>query len=828
MPGFIFLLVSWVSPPLFGDYPPLFPNELVKVGDNPVSIVVGDFYRDGNPDIASANSNSDDVSILLGFGDGSFFPEFRFPAGDGPRYIDTGDFNGDLIQDLAVANELSDDVSVLLGNGDGSFQFQIRTQAGDGPFSLGVGNFDDDGDPDLAVVNRAANTVSIHLGQGNGTFQPGVILAIEDDARSIEVRDLNQDGLSDLAVANQGTDSLLVFLATGGGAFAPPDRYEFGSSVSAVDSGDFNEDTFVDLAVSGSPGNILLGDGSGGFPVVMNTAGLTSRPFTIEDMDTDGHLDFVVDGSRISLGSGDGQFPDQVPMIAGGELIISLDTGDFNGDGWPDVAAAALHADAVAVVLGEQGTTFGPTRLADSEAIVAAIDDFTNDGNPDLVFQKRDDLSVLPGNGDGTFGAEFLSERGRDLNSITIADFNRDGRPDLAGTLGPYFSSTTDTEIAVRIASGNGTFFEERRYETGKGPLSAQSADFNMDENPDLAWVNRFSNDVAVLLGHGDGNFGQQIRFGVGASPLALAVGLFNGDSIPDLAVVNGNRVSVFLGTGDGGFNLRTHLSVRGDLNGIVTADFNRDGSQDIAVALSGGSFGVAEISVLLGFGDGSFFPPVKYFAGLTGSGQVHLVQGDFNADDTIDLAVLEGWRSGNYAVLPGWGDGRFDPPIHFGIGEYTFPTWFAAGDLDRDGRRDLVVVAESQRFLALAMNQGPFPVLTVPVDIQPGNPNNQVNPESSGVTQVAILSFESFDATTVNPATVQVSGAGVKIPGGNGRYLCRQDDPNQDGLADLVCKVLTIDLVLDAGSDVLVLEAETFDGTRIRGEDTFTLVPGK
>src|SRR5207245_9562137 len=111
-----------------------------------------------------ANIGSDNVSVLLGKGDGSFRPAVNYATGPAPSAVAVGDFNGDGILDLAVP---TDTVSVLLGKGDGSFRRAVSYAAGDTPFSLLVADFNRDGIPDLAVTNSGADTVSILLGNGN-------------------------------------------------------------------------------------------------------------------------------------------------------------------------------------------------------------------------------------------------------------------------------------------------------------------------------------------------------------------------------------------------------------------------------------------------------------------------------------------------------------------------------------------------------------------------------------------------------------------------------------------------------------------------------------
>jgi len=120
----------------------------------------------------------------------------------------------------------------------------------------------------------------------------------------------------------------------------------------------------------------------------------------------------------------------------------------------------------------------------------------------------------------------------------------------------------------------------------------------------------------------------------------------------------------------------------------------------------------------------------------------------------------------------------------------------------------------------------GLHPFLEVAIDIKPGSDPNSINLSSAGVIPVAILSSDTFDATTVNPDTVSLAGARVKLVGKSSKYLCHEEDVNGDELLDLVCQVYTAEFMIEEGESVAVLEAETFDGAPIRGEDTISIVP--
>ena len=205
--------------PVFTGFPPIFGIK---------SLVVGDFNQDGRQDLAWTNQSTENVSIALGNGDGTFGAVTNFPAGDGPSSAAVGDFNGDGKQDLAVANVNSDNVSILLGDGMGSFGAATNFPAGDGPSSVATGDFNGDGKQDLAVANVNSDNVSILLGDGMGSFGAATNFPAGDGPSSVATGDFNGDGKQDLAVANVNSDNVSILLGDGMGSFGAATNFPAG------------------------------------------------------------------------------------------------------------------------------------------------------------------------------------------------------------------------------------------------------------------------------------------------------------------------------------------------------------------------------------------------------------------------------------------------------------------------------------------------------------------------------------------------------------------------------------------------------------------------
>jgi hypothetical protein len=254
--------------------------------------------------------------------------------------------------------------------------------------------------------------------------------------------------------------------------------------------------------------------------------------------------------------------------------------------------------------------------------------DFNDDGVPDLAVTNSYDntVSILLGRPNATFASQVTYPTGALPVAIVAGDFNGDGNLDLAVTNGDCTPPVEDappqcnpSTVSIFLGNGDGTFQPQATYSVGTLPASIVTADFNGDGKLDLAIVNVFDSTISILLGNGDGTFQPQVTYtapstGDGEISLpSLVLGDFNGDGNIDLAVASSNAVYVLLGNGNGTF--QSALQSPCSLCGYATAvgDFNGDGKLDLVV--TGGTIGTA---ILLGHGDGTFYLNATY---TTGSG---------------------------------------------------------------------------------------------------------------------------------------------------------------------------------------------------------------
>jgi hypothetical protein len=380
--------------------------------------------------------------------------------------------------------------------------------------------------------------------------------------------------------------------------------------------------------------------------------------------------------------------------------------GFFGGLGWRSFAVTATIVTSIAFSAGPAAASTGPTFLPrqDVEAgtfpVGLAINDFNADGKADLAFanaQTVGDASVLLGKGDGTFGTRSTYGAGWLAHSLTTADVNNDGKPDL------LVGSGHEATVSVLLGNGDGTFQDRLIVPTADiQPTGLAVADLNGDGNADLVVANSLSSSVSVFFGRGDGTFGSRSDYSVGVTPDFVALGDFDGSGTLDLVVsnANSNTLSVLFGNGDGSFAQGETLATPHLPTQLAVADLNRDGHADIVV-----SNGLADsVSVFLGNGDGSFQPRQDV---AVGSEPNALAVGDVNGDGIPDLAVADDLGA-NLAILIGLGNGQFDwtQTLQTGVN----PLSVAIGDLNGDGTPDLAVGNVSSQTISIFLQADTTP----------------------------------------------------------------------------------------------------------------------
>jgi hypothetical protein len=320
-------------------------------------------------------------------------------------------------------------------------------------------------------------------------------------------------------------------------------------------------------------------------------------------------------------------------------------TADLDHDGLVDVVTPSSTRDSVDLFFnkGDGTLSLPPVRFGISNPRWVAINDFNGDGNPDIAVASphnrdgRNEVELLYGRGDGTFFGPIRYFTGRAATTVTGADVNGDGQPDLV--------FTNRQRVSVRLNEGEQVFAAPVFYPAGPNIARSLSVgDFNQDGAPDLAVV-RSDRQVDLLFGitdtagHPTGTFSSRQPIVVGVHPAFGVTGDFNGDGKLDLAIANADfrvaPVGMLLGNGDGTFQPKRSLFGGNFVDAITTADFNGDGILDIATS----SF-TSSLRVYAGNGDGTFGPQTAFVGGRFG---IFAISADFNSDGLPDILVANG-----------------------------------------------------------------------------------------------------------------------------------------------------------------------------------------
>jgi len=706
-------------------------NGVYSIGSNGGRIAAADLDRDGDVDLATATFNA--VSVLLNNGDATFAPYASYTVGEyglgeDARSVHAADFNGDGHLDLATANHNSDSVSVLINNGDGTFgpyDWADRTRADTGVYALCTGDLDSDGDLDVATASIFSNIVAILKNYGDGKLVRSTGHGLLDTPTSILTADLNGDRHLDLATSNgyEPTGATVSVLLNSGSGFGAVEDYGMGGygPIEAA-AGDFDADGDLDLATANATSNdlsVLVNNGSGGFSLeaIRGIAAYAPNGICAVDVDNDGALDLITanyDSDNISVLTNLPQANVTSVIPAPNERSVSIqnnltanfdvtmDASTINGSTFVvNGSSSGLHSGSF-TFYGES-VKFDPDEdFIEGETISVTLTDGVKSSQGVSIEGYAWAFTIEVDGGSGTFVFDSEYEAGPTPKCVCAPDVDGDDDADLVVANGAPGSSS----VSVFLNLGGVGFFADSTYSVGTGPHAVVAADIDRDGRADIVTANEFDNNVSVLFCVDSyGNFGPVSNYPVGSSPQSVCAADFNRDGYLDLATANfsSGDVSILLNDRTGGFDPPATYPVGGEMEiprpvSLLSADLDGDGSFDLAVANRDNN----SVSVLLNKGNGTFAADVEY--PVSGICPSCVVAADLDDDGDLDLVTSNG-DSEDLSVLLNNADGTFTFDSNYAVS--GGPISVFAGDVDDDGDFDLAVAKSSSDRVAIRANNG-------------------------------------------------------------------------------------------------------------------------
>lgn len=679
-------ILCCACPPALLAQTPIFRSRLDYSVREAPSIAFADFNLDGKMDMVAGQgvvgASVERVCVWSGQGDGTFTQTYCTPALGSMYTVAAADFDGDGKPDVLA---LEGTLDFLHGNGDGALAPPVTASTVSG-FAMAVGDLNGDGKLDVVIVGESG--VAVLFGDGTGGFGSPTWYLTGTPTYGVTIGDLNGDGKPDLVISPQS--GIVMLLNTGSGQFTPGPTASFSASTMLL--ADVNADGKLDLisAYGTLPTvQVALGRGDGSFsaPVSYPAQSQYSGVYAVAvgDVNGDGKLDLVAAGTgnqnmSVLFGRGDGTFSPPA-YYAAAERATFVATAPLRKPGLLDVVVSSDEGGSLSVMLNtghgvffENPTVPSPIQL---NQVIAA--DFNRDGKDDLAVVTNTSLVVLLGT--GVRSLPFVAAASIAFPStapfwVVSGDFNNDGKLDLAACLG-------SNSVAVMLGNGNGTFQSPLYSAAGKNISAMAAGDLNRDGNLDL--VSGFG---YTLFGKGDGTFYPPVTWGntMAFTQQVMAVADVNGDGNPDVIgfpdflapiKISPFNIVVLLGNGKGSFSaIKVNPIPTSTNKQLSLVDVNGDGKPDAIVALD------KSVVSLLGNADGTFtqvWQSQDMFAQFA-----QVVTGDFDGDGRTDIAVAD---NGNNTIwiFTGNGDGTFNTPT-FGYGVNLGAYFLVAGRFQGQG----------------------------------------------------------------------------------------------------------------------------------------------
>jgi ELWxxDGT repeat protein len=653
----------------------------------------------------------------------TFSSSHDFSAGAGPTSIAYADLNGDGKPDMVVGHYATANVSVFLnttapGAAAATFAAEQTFATLTNPRSVALGDMNGDGRVDLVVTNTKTNDAKVSVllnttaaGATTASFAAKQDFAVNFGSipYAVTLADLNGDGRLDVATANFGSDDVSVLLntTTAGSStvgFAARADFVVSPAPQAIRSADINGDGKLDL--------VTAGYSQGGVSVLLNTTapGATTPTFAAAQ------------------------------TFGAGSYLRSVAVADFNGDGKPDIAVVGSDVptfdrysstlDTVAIlrnttIAGATTASFATRQLLSADLQDSprrvTVGDMNNDGKLDLVVTNFESASAetylnstRPGATTFALLPVLANVVGPDATVTALADLNGDGKADMSVANNGVVSVLMNATV---LPNRESTLAPKQDLQVGSLPYSVAVGDLNGDGRLDLAVANYGSNTVSVLFntttpGAAGPSYFTKQDFGTAQHPQSVTIGDLNGDGLPDLAVANrnGSALSILLNTTQPGSDVPSFAD-RQDFNtglisfSVAAGDLNGDGILDLAlVNTQSNSVGVFLNTTSPGSSTVTFAARIDFG---TGYSPQSVAIGDLNGDGRTDLVTANSQANSISVLLNQTVTGSFTPsfssPHDFDTG--LDPRFVAVGDLNGDGKLDVAVASINSDAVSVFLN---------------------------------------------------------------------------------------------------------------------------
>ena len=603
-------------------------SALYNVGTNPISLVAADLNGDGFKDLGCTNYGSQNISILFGTGVGSFSAAINYTVGSNPTDIKTGNFNGDIYPDIFIVNPLY--AYVLINNGLGGFPTATQYLGGLSPKASAVNDFNGDGNTDIAVACFSSNSIELLIGNGLGTFSVGNNIPAITNPIALVTNDFNGDAMKDLAVLKSGPNNVAIYTGIGNATFSNAANYSAVGVSQYMITDEMNNDSKPDLIIRGD-GYLFVfnGIGNGTFQNPLCYSSAISGYMTSGDFNGDGFKDLAASSAFFFhkvftiMNSGNGLLRSARIYFPDTDLEFHT-VNDFNNDGFLDIASTHTSG-IVSIMLNNGNSDFLPPLTFSIEPSLECIEslDMNSDGNMDLIIGTGlGNCHKLYGNGTGSFS--LASTTNANMAFTFTLNVNNDNLVDLA--------YTTTGGVSIMVNNGNGTFGGSGLSISGN-PASVASGDFNNDGENDILVTKQNSSVYFIFLNTGGGNsFSGPITFSVANTVSYGTAGDYDNDGNCDLALASNTGIEIKKGDGTGNFtHFNTYPYAYGSPGFMKTLDFNGDSKLDVLMLNQ-----YQMITILTGNNNCTFNPSNEIIT----RGSLKFECRDFNNDNAIDLSI--------------------------------------------------------------------------------------------------------------------------------------------------------------------------------------------